>query len=196
MPHIVAIGGPNGAGKSSAAPALLDELFGIRAFVNADEVAAELGDASSDRVAISAGRSVLQRMRRLAASGADFAFESTLASRSFAPWISTLRGRQNYQFHVIFVSLPSPEMAIARVADRVALGGHDIPVEIVRRRYGRSLRNLFELYIPLAQTWRVYDNSTPRRPQLIAAGGEQMQTEVYDELIFSSLREAVRGSQP
>ncbi len=168
MPDLFVIAGPNGAGKSTAAPLLIGQRLGIREFVNADVIAAGLSAFAPERVAIEAGRIMLRRLDELVDAGADFAFETTLASRSFAPWIARLRAERGYRFHLAFLWLPSPEMAVMRVAGRVRHGGHAVPVPDVRRRYERGLRNFFDLYRPIADTWALYDNSDPP-PAVVAS---------------------------
>jgi predicted ABC-type ATPase len=170
QPQVVVIAGPNGAGKSTTAPVLLQELFGISEFVNADIIAREISPDSPDRAALGAGRIMLTRTKELARLRRDFAFETTLATRHFAPWLADL-SRQAYMVHVVFLWLPSPETAIGRVTERVRLGGHGVPPDTVRRRYARGLRNFFSLYRPIAAYWRFYDNSDTGGPRLIAAGG-------------------------
>ena len=101
---------------------------------------------------------MIRRIRELAASRTNFAFESTLASRTFAPWLSSLK-KDGYEIHLLYVALRSPELALRRVKARVRKGGHDIPPDVIRRRFGRSAKNLFDLYLPIADIWRVYDNS-------------------------------------
>lgn len=100
MPYLIVIAGPNGAGKSTAAPGLLDGLLGIEDFVNADVIARGLSAFNPEGAAIQAGRIMLERVRELATEGKDFAFETTLASRSFAPWIAQLRKEQGYEFRL------------------------------------------------------------------------------------------------
>jgi predicted ABC-type ATPase len=168
-PHVIVIAGPNGAGKSTAAPRLLRDALSVREFVNADTIAAGLSAFRPESVAISAGRIMLSRMRALAATREDFAFETTLTSRSFAPWLAGLQ-RGSYHVHLLFLCLRSPELAVSRVAERVRLGGHDVPVEVIRRRYRAGLANFFQLYLPLANSWQLFDNSEPGRPRLVAAG--------------------------
>lgn len=120
----------------------------------------------------------LQRLTELANSRKSFGFETTLAGRTFAPKIRTLI-RGGYELHLVFLWLPSPDLAVERVAKRVRLGGHNVPEETVRRRYHSGLRNFFELYRPLATMWRMYDNST-QRPRLIASGSERTRPSVND----------------
>ena len=140
MPKVVVIAGPNGAGKSTTAPAILRDALRVHEFVNADPIAAGLSAFSPESVALAAGRIMLDRVHELAHEGRDFAFETTLASTTFAPW---LRGLQNngYKFHLVYLCLPTVELAVARVAERVRRGGHAVSEGIVRRRYDRSLDN-------------------------------------------------------
>lgn len=119
-PNLVVLAGPNGAGKSTAAPMLLRGTLGVTEFVNADVIAQGLSAFAPDRVALSAGRIMLRRLQELARQGVSFAFETTLASRSFAPWIREL-AQTGYQFHLVFLWLPSADFAVQRVADRVRL---------------------------------------------------------------------------
>ncbi|MFZ2316104.1 MAG: zeta toxin family protein [Gammaproteobacteria bacterium] len=158
MPHVIIIAGPNGAGKTTAAPALLDQALHISHFVNADTIAAGLSAFAPEKVAIQAGRAMLARMHYLAKENENFAFETTLASRSFAPWIVELK-KQGYLFHLTFLRLASPDLAVLRVSERVKMGGHFVPEETVRRRYHTGLKNFFQLYAPIADSWQMYDNT-------------------------------------
>jgi predicted ABC-type ATPase len=169
MPNVIVIAGPNGAGKSTAAPGLLRDLLGVAEFVNADTIAAGLSGFNPSSVALQAGRLMLTRVRRLGAEGRDFAFETTLAAKSYAPWLKQLR-EQGYACCLVFLWLPSAEAAVARVQDRVRRGGHDIPEATIRRRYAAGLRNFFHLYRPLTDSWFFYDNSKDEGPRLIATG--------------------------
>src|SRR5262245_55089260 len=101
---------------------------------------------------------MLERMDALAARGVSFGLESTLAARSLAPRLRNLISR-GYEFHLVFLYLPSADLAVARVADRVRLGGHNVPEATIRRRYESGLRNFFSLYQPIATSWRIFDNS-------------------------------------
>lgn len=138
---------------------------------------------------------MIRRIRELARERADFAFETTLASRGFAPWLAELR-KDGYLVHVIFLWLPSAGFAVDRVLGRVRMGGHDVPENVVRRRYGAGLRNFFELYQPLADTWRVYDNSKISGPLLVAAGKGVRITQVVEKAVWEQIRkEYGSGSQ-
>jgi predicted ABC-type ATPase len=175
MPNVVVIAGSNGAGKSTAAPLLIGGRLGIVEFVNADVIAAGLSAFAPERVAMEAGRIMLRRLDELAAAGADFAFETTLASRSFAPWIARLRRERDYRFHLVYLWLPKIEQNIARVAERVRLGGHSVPADVIRRRYARGLTNFLVLYRPIADSWTLYDNSSVARlVALREMGGDEV----------------------
>ncbi|MBL8755015.1 MAG: AAA family ATPase [Planctomycetes bacterium] len=163
------MGGPNGAGKStSAAPLVRDEL-GITTFVNADAIAQGLSAFDPASASITAGRIMLQQMQCLARAGNDFAFETTLASRTFAPWLRELRTVGGYELLLVFVWLPSPELSIARVADRVRAGGHDVPESVIRRRYARGIANFVHMYRTMVDRFWCYDNSEATA-RLVAAG--------------------------
>ena len=162
------LAGPNGAGKSTTASRLLKGALGVDEFVNADVIARGLSGFAPERAAMAAGRIMLARLRELAETRASFAFETTLASRAFAPWLAKLIA-DGYAFHLVFVWLPSADEAIARVAQRVQSGGHHVPDDTIRRRYAAGLRNFFELYRPLAATWQIVYNSIGP-PDLIAKG--------------------------
>jgi predicted ABC-type ATPase len=169
-PQVIIIAGPNGAGKSTLAPFLLRDKFGLLEYVNADTIALGLSAFNSESVAFDAGRVMLRRLHDLSNQRQSFAFESTLASRFYATWISKLR-QQGYDFHLLFLWLHSAELAVQRVRERVLVGGHDVAEEIIRRRYQKGIRNFFELYQTLSDTWVMYDNSASVDPLLVAAGG-------------------------
>jgi predicted ABC-type ATPase len=191
MPHVIVIAGPNGAGKSTAAPGLLDGLLGIEDFVNADVIARGLSAFNPEGAAIEAGRVMLTRLRELAAQRRDFAFETTLASRSFAPWIAGLR-KEGYQFRLNYIWIPSPDLSIGRIKGRVLDGGHFVPDDTVRRRYLGGLRNFFELYQPIADIWRVLDNSERRRDLPLVAEGSQSNVEtVYNDAVWTTIHQQV-----
>lgn len=187
MPKVVVIAGPNGAGKSTTAPAVLRNAWRVGEFVNADTIAAGLSAFSPETVAIAAGRLMLDRIRVLARERRDFAFETTLASRSFAPWLQELRA-DGYTFHLVYLWLPTVELAMARVAERVRRGGHAVPEGIVRRRYERSLANFFALYSGFADSWGMLDNSIRLRPRLIATRVMDRPVRIFDTNKWHALR--------
>ena len=185
-PKLVIVAGPNGAGKSTAAGKLLPDVLNVGEFVNADTIAQGLSAFAPERVAFEAGHIMLARLRELAGSRANFAFETTLAARSYAPWIRTLQAG-GYEVHLLFLWLPSADMAVARVAERVRAGGHGIPEETIRRRYVAGLVNLRTLYLPLANSWQLLDNTPIDSRRLIAAGHAGGATEVYLESIWRGI---------
>jgi predicted ABC-type ATPase len=176
-PRITLVAGPNGAGKSTLAPFLLRDRLGIVDFVNADTIARGLSAFSPGSVAFAAGRIMLQRLRELAHRRASFAFESTLSTRSYAPWLRQRLG-EGYEFELVFLSLETPDLAIERVRERVREGGHDISPDVVRRRHERGRENFLRLYSPLATRWSLFDNSSSELPTLVAAGAEAETLEV------------------
>jgi predicted ABC-type ATPase len=187
-PTLIILAGPNGAGKTTAANALLHGYMGLDQFVNADDIARGLSGFAPDLAAIKAGRIMLARMRELVAARASFAFETTLATRSYALWLDRLRA-SGYRIGLFFLWLPSPDVAIDRVRQRVRQGGHDIPEPVIRRRFSRGLQNFFFLYAPAVSEWAMYDNSGPSH-DIIAAGapGEEV-TVVQPDLWTRLLRE-------
>lgn len=185
-PQIVVLAGPNGAGKSTSAPAILSGLLGIDAFVNADDIAKGLSGFAPESAALTAGRVMLERLRELAATKRSFAFETTLASRSYAAMIREWRAA-GFHCQICFFWLPSAGMAIHRVQQRVKAGGHDIDRATIMRRYKAGLKNFFALYRPIADHWRMYDSSSETRVKLIAEGRLASAINVIDREIWTSL---------
>lgn len=186
------LAGPNGAGKSTTALHLLKGVLGVAEFVNADTIAQGLSAFAPEEAALLASRIMLERARSLAERRVNFAFETTLASRSLAAWIRKLCDEAGYRVHLVFLWLSDAETAVARVRERVRAGGHDVPEETIRRRYGRGLQNFFGLYQPLVTTWRVYDNSRAAGPRLVASGGGRLQVRVRDATTWARVLEAAK----
>ena len=166
--RIVIVAGPNGAGKTTFAREFLPREAGCPDFINVDLIAAGLSPFDPERLALRAGRLMLEEIHRRVRQGASFAFETTLAGRNYARWIPRWRAA-GYHVKLIFLSLPTADLAAARVAARVANGGHDVPETVVRRRFDAGLRNFKTLYQGLVNSWVLYDNSGPT-PRLLAAG--------------------------
>ncbi len=156
--NLYIIAGCNGAGKTTASFTVLPEMLKCREFVNADEIAAGLSPFNPEGVAIQAGRLMIERIIHLLKEGETFAFETTLATRSYVKLIQQAK-RRGYFVTLLFFSLSTPEQAIRRVAKRVSLGGHNIPTDVILRRYDAGLHNLFRLYMPICDYWALYDNS-------------------------------------
>ncbi len=191
-PHLIVIAGPNGAGKSTTAPSLLKGTLEVTEFVNADLIAQGLSGFQPESAVFHAGRVMLDRIHYLAKKRVNFAFETTLASRTFAPWIADLR-KTDYSFHLVFLWLPNEEFAVSRVAERVRMGGHNVPEETIRRRYHAGIQNFFRLYRPIADTWYFYDNSGERKPQLLAYGEKGKSLLVNDSPLWHNIEEAYGG---
>jgi len=153
MPNLFVIAGPNGAGKSTSAPELLSGVRSVAEFVNADVIQKE--HAVSE---IEAARITLNRLTALTEARKDMAFETTLASHLLMPRIRRMQ-QSGYRFHLYFFWLPDADMAVRRVAARVASGGHHIPEDVIRRRYERGLENFFNHYAPAADTWVLMNNT-------------------------------------
>lgn len=157
------IAGCNGAGKTTASMTILPEVLDCREFVNADEIAKGLSPFMPEKVAIEAGKLMLQRIDFLLDKRVSFAIETTLATKSYQHLVQRAK-RLGYNVILLFFWLPSPEMAEQRVASRVASGGHNIPRELIHRRYWLGLQNLFEIFAPIVDLWSLYDNSENARP--------------------------------
>jgi predicted ABC-type ATPase len=190
MPSVIVLGGPNGAGKTTIATRLLPAL-GIRHFVNADDIARGLSAFSPESVAIEAGRLMLRRIDELASRGESFAFESTLAARSFAVLLRRLKA-DGYRVHIVYLWLRDPELAVSRVAQRVRRGGHSIPEEVIRRRYRIGLSNLFNMYQQVTTSWVLYDNSGGLRVRVALARADRglivVQPHLWDHVRAEALR--------
>ena len=165
---IVIIAGPNGAGKTTFAREFLPKEADCPDFINVDLIAAGLSPFYPERASIRAGRLVLLEIRRRVGSGESFAFETTLSGRHYAKLIPVWRDA-GYHVKLIFLSLPTVHLAIARVSSRVSQGGHHVPEEVIRRRFDAGLRNFESRYRDLVDSWILYDNSGSV-PRLIIAG--------------------------
>jgi predicted ABC-type ATPase len=185
MPNLYVIGGANGSGKTTVALSLLPNVLGVFEYVNADAIAAGLSPLNPESMAIRAGRLMVERLQTLAEEGADFAFETTLAARTFAPFLRDCQGK-GYTISLIYLWLPSPDLAVERVARRVASGGHSIPEEVIRRRYQRGQKNLVNLYLPLCDGWTVYENSGSDF-RLIAGQVINREPIIYDRSVWEQI---------
>jgi predicted ABC-type ATPase len=157
-PTCYVIAGPNGAGKTTFAMRYLPRIVSCRIFVNADMIAQGLSPLDTRSVEAEAGRIFLRRIAELIDSRSDFAFETTLSGRAYARLLHRLRDA-GFEIALFYLWIPGVEFSAARVASRVENGGHDIPPEAIERRYLKSLRNLFQLYMPLADRTLIFDNS-------------------------------------
>ncbi len=167
MPNLFIVAGPNGAGKSTYVRDFLPQEMRCREFVNADLIAAGLSPFAPETAAFEAGRIMLRRLRELANRREDFSFETTLSGRAYAPLLREFRSA-GYRVRLDFLWIPNLDITRNRVRQRVTKGGHNIPDDVQQRRFHLGIRNLAELYRPLLDDWRLYDN-TGDRPHLVAA---------------------------
>ena len=156
-PKLFIISGCNGAGKTTASYSVLPELLGCREFVNADEIARGLSPFNPESVAIEAGKLMLRRINVLMSERKTFAVETTLATKSYANTIKKAK-ELGYIVILLFFWLPSPEIAAERVAKRVSEGGHNIPTDVIYRRYWAGLQNFFTIFAPIVDSWMFYNN--------------------------------------
>ena len=165
---IILIAGPNGAGKTTFATEFLPKEAACPDFINADLIARGLSPFAPESAAIAAGRIMLQQIAEKVKAGKSFAFETTLSGLSYARHIPLWR-KAGYHVKLVFLSLPTPELALARVRARVAQGGHAVPEAVIRRRFDAGLRNFHAVYRTIVSSWTLYDNSGPA-PRLLDAG--------------------------
>jgi predicted ABC-type ATPase len=188
MPIVYVIGGCNGAGKTTIAFTLLPEFLRCNEYVNADAIANGLSAFNQNAVAFDAGRAMLTRIKSLIQQRNSFAFETTMASRTFIPLLKEAKSA-GYEIRLFFVWLASPELAVDRVAIRKKSGGHDVPEEIIRRRYVSGRNNFTRLYMPLANDWQIVDNSA-HRPIIVADRRDDVVT-IFHQNIYSQVTESI-----
>lgn len=180
------IAGPNGAGKTTFATEFLPHYADCRNFINADLIARGLSPFDPDAGLLRAGRVVLERIAEFRDARVDFAFETTLSGRAYVPLLHRQK-QSGFQLHLFYLWIASPELALLRIRDRVESGGHNVPERDVRRRFLRSLTNLFTLYRPLCDTLHFFDNSSDT-PRLIFKD-ESGKTAVGDTERYEALRQ-------
>ena len=183
MARLYIISGCNGAGKTTASYTVLPDLLNLHTFVNDDEIADELSPQEPEREMIRASRLMLERVEQLIERDEDFAVETTLATKSLAGMISRAQ-HKGYMVGIFYFWLKSPELAIKRVAMRVAAGGHNIPTDTIVRRYRQGMENLRRIYLPLCNYWVLIDNSD-KRGKWVAEGGLSTATRIYNKRIYN-----------
>jgi len=185
MANLYIIAGCNGAGKTTASYSVLPEMLNCKEFVNADEIARGLSPFQPEKVAIQAGRIMLGRINELINKHSDFAFETTLATKSYAKLIQEVQTK-GYFVTLLFFWLKTPEMAVKRVKERVLSGGHNIQEDIIYRRYNAGIANLSKMYIPVSDYWMIIDNSNSPF-QIVAEGNKSENIKVINQHIYNQI---------
>lgn len=181
------ISGCNGAGKTTASYTVLPEILDCREYVNADEIAKGLSPFNPESVAIEAGRLMLERIDYLMTAGVSFSIETTLATKSYVNLVRRAH-KQGYNVKLLFFWLESPEMAKLRVAERVAKGGHNIPEDVIERRYYAGIRNLFNLFMNEVDYWAIFMN-TKKPMTSIAVGGMAFEKHIIKVELYNKMVE-------
>ncbi len=183
------IAGSNGSGKTTFAKEFLPDYARCLRFINPDLIAAGLSPFNPAAAAADAARMVLRQVQRAIVRGRSFAFESTLSGRTYLRLLRLAR-ESEFSLHLFYLWIPGPELALARIRDRVESGGHDVPEPDVRRRYSRSLNNLFNRYAPVMDTVHFFDNSgaSPRLVYRIEDG----QKVILDANLYEQIRKQVQ----
>jgi predicted ABC-type ATPase len=186
--NLYIISGCNGAGKTTASYEILPDMLNCKEFVNSDEIAKGLSpfNASDTTVAVEASRIMYKRIRELIGIKQTFALETTLASRSIARLAEDAQ-EKGYDVTLLYFWLNTPDLAVERVKNRVAAGGHNVNETTIRRRYRAGILNLFDLYMPICNYWMITDNSLSPM-EVIAKGSKDGENEIYNESIYNKLK--------
>lgn len=182
-PNLYIIAGPNGSGKTTFAREFLPKYVKCNNFINADLIALGLSPFSPQAAAIHAGRLVLKQIHDFSDKKIDFSFETTLSGKTYLSLIKLLR-RRGYFVRLFFLWVADPGLSLARIQERVLLGGHDVPKEDVLRRFDRSIHNFLKIYEPFLDSWDLFDNSA-FHPRLIAKKNGRI--DVFDRKLFEKI---------
>lgn len=184
------ISGCNGAGKTTASYTVLPDVLECKEFVNADEIAKGLSPFNPESMAIEAGRLMLKRIDELLAAKVSFSIETTLATRSYTRLIKRAQS-EGYKVSLIYFWLNSPELAVNRVLQRVNEGGHNVPLDVIYRRYQAGINNLFQIYMPCVDYWLLADNSVSPRV-IVAEGTRHGENRIYELELFKCIKNYVK----
>ncbi|MBN4072633.1 zeta toxin family protein [Crocinitomix catalasitica] len=187
MAELYIIARCNGAGKTTASFTILPEILNCNEFVNADEIARGLSPFNLESVTLEAGRIMLNRIDEMLEQKKDFAFETTLSTKSYVGKIKEAK-KNGYRVMLIFFWLENDDLAVERVKSRVKEGGHNIPEETIRRRYFSGLKNLHKLYIPLCDNWIIFNNSS-LEPEIVAEGNNSKRLNVVNQSNWNRILE-------
>lgn len=182
--NVYIIAGSNGSGKTTFAKTFLPEYAKCDRFINADLIAAGLSPFLPQQAAIKSGKLVLEQIKEYASAGVNFGFETTMSGVTYLKYFQMLR-EKGYKIHIFFLWIPSSQLAISRVKDRVIKGGHNVPVEDIKRRFERSIEKFFKEYRLLTDQWLLFDNSQTR-PEIIARK-QNDHIDVFNKILFSKI---------
>ncbi|UCS94006.1 zeta toxin family protein [Echinicola marina] len=186
MKKLYIVAGCNGAGKTTASYTILPEILDCKEYVNADEIAKGLSPFQPEKANIQAGKLMLRRIKDLIRTGQNFAFETTLSTRSYTNLIKEAK-EVGFEVYLLFFWLRSSDLAVQRVRVRVQEGGHHIPENVIHRRYVNGLKNFFNLYLPIVDQWILINNSG--EPYEIIAKNSDGELNVNDKGIWKSLKQ-------
>jgi len=181
---IYIIAGPNGSGKTTFAKTFLPEYAKCERFINADLIAAGLSPFSPQQEAIKSGKLVLEQIKEYSKNGVDFGFETTMSGVTYLKYFKMFK-EKSYEINIFFLWIPDPKLAIARIKDRVAHGGHNVPIKDIERRFNRSIENFFKQYHLLADKWILFNNSESK-PKIIAKK-QNAHIEIIDNNLFEGI---------
>ena len=184
--NLYIIAGCNGAGKTTASFTILPEILECKEFVNADEIAKGLSPFQPEKVAFEAGRIMLNRINELLKENENFAFETTLATKSYKSKVIEAQ-KKGYNVTLLFFWLQNVDLAIERVKTRVKEGGHNIEKDVIKRRYKNGIRNLFDIYLPIVNEAMIFDNSAGK-PDLIAEKTLETDVAIINEIKFNEIK--------
>lgn len=185
--NLYIIAGCNGAGKTTASFTILPEILNCKEFVNADEIAKGLSPFQPEKVSFEAGRIMLNRINELFTTNENFAFETTLATRSYKSKVIEAQ-KKKYTVTLLFFWLQNVDLAIERVKTRVLEGGHNIETDIIQRRYKNGIKNLFDIYISIVDEAMIFDNSAGK-PELIAEKTFDSELNILNDIKFNKLKQ-------
>lgn len=183
--NLYIISGCNGAGKTTASYSVLPTLLDCKQFVNADEIAKGLSPFCPESVAIQSGKLMLLRIEELLSADETFSIETTLATRSYSELVKRAQ-EKGYKVTLLYFWLNSPELAVERVARRVREGGHNIPKDVIYRRYEKGLKNLFNIFIPIVDSWMIVDNGV--EPREIIAKGTKNEMKTFNDFKLDKIK--------
>jgi len=188
MKNVYIIAGPNGSGKTTFAKTFLPEYAKCDRFINADLIAAGLSPFSPQQVAIKSGKLVLEQIKEFSESGVDFGFETTMSGVTYLKYFKMLK-QKGYKINIFFLWIPSSQLAVARVRDRVEQGGHNVPITDIKRRFERSVDKFFKEYRLLADKWILFNNAETR-PKIVAKK-QNAHIEIVNQELFAKITKKV-----